>query len=229
MNRTHHRRTLPRRTPRPSIAKSRKPTSSSVGGSFRTCHQTVEVPLRPRHLIDSEAGRKRPTYRRCHGCGYGHGHCHGHGHGLGVGYGHGHRYDLPSTPAFWDVSAVPASHEQRGRAWEAGRSATTLLARRRPPPEPEEMLRSALPESAPPASCWARMAEGTDAPRAPTTTGTARPFEAVFAEDRGIAEAATIAVAVAVTATATDTATVTDAATVTDTDSVSTGLLGRRG
>jgi hypothetical protein len=36
----------------------------------------------------------------------------------------------------------------------------------------------ALPESAPSASCWARMTSGTDTPWAPTTTETARPFEA---------------------------------------------------
>ena len=44
---------------------------------------------------------------------------------------------------------VPASHEQRGRAWEAGRSATTLLARRRPPSEPGEVHRDALPAECP--------------------------------------------------------------------------------
>ena len=50
---------------------------------------------------------------------------------------------------------VPASHEQRGRSGVSGRTATTLLARRRPPSEPGEPSRSALPVSAPPASCWA--------------------------------------------------------------------------
>ena len=43
--------------------------------------------------------------------------------------GRGHGYGLLSTPAFWDVSAVPAPREQRGHAWEAGRSETTLLVR----------------------------------------------------------------------------------------------------
>ena len=36
-----------------------------------------------------------------------------------------------------------------------GKSATTLLVRRRPASEPEEPILIALPESAPPASCWA--------------------------------------------------------------------------
>ena len=72
--------------------------------------------------------------------------------------------------------------------WVAGSSVTTLLVRRRPTSEPGEPSRSALPESAPPASCWARTAEGTGAPRAPTTTGTARPFEANTADPRRNAE-----------------------------------------
>jgi hypothetical protein len=56
---------------------------------------------------------------------------------------------------------VPASHEQRGRAWEAGRSATTLLARRRPPSEPEEPYRNALPVECPVAPlCGMRCVSG---------------------------------------------------------------------
>ncbi len=57
---------------------------------------------------------------------------------------------MSSAPAFW--SAVthwrpggPASHHRRGRAWEAGRAATTPMVRRRPASLPGKQTASGLP------------------------------------------------------------------------------------
>jgi len=75
-------------------------------------------------LVGGVGGGSEYDYGHSLGYGYGLGYGHGYGHGYWYGYGHGHGYDYgdghgsgcPSTPAFWDVSAVPASPEQRGHA-----------------------------------------------------------------------------------------------------------------
>jgi len=58
------------------------------------------------------------------------------------------RGPYPAASAFWAAFGVPASRDQRGREWFAGRMATTLPARRRPPGEREELLRAFSPWSA---------------------------------------------------------------------------------
>ena len=60
---------------------------------------------------------------------------------------------VSSSPAFWTAvthwrPGGPASHHRRGRAWVAGRAATTPMARRRPASWPEEQTASRSPGGA---------------------------------------------------------------------------------